>query len=236
MSDTANLLDQEDETETELDIQDPKFDDLVGEGKRYKDPDILARSVVEKDRHISRVEAENRAMREELAAKVKMEDFMDRMNTITTRPAEKEDTKPQVTEGQDIDAVLDQKLKQFEARQQLQKNLDFVRTELERQMGKGYKQRLRAFAENLGLDDTFVNTMAAERPQAFLKMVGAVKEESLITPPTGSSRPQTSAGSGVRNKKYYDDLRKKDSTRYFSVGVQQQMWKDIDEMGESYFS
>jgi hypothetical protein len=236
MSDTANLLDQEDETETELDIQDPKFDDLVGEGKRYKDPDILARSVVEKDRHISRVEAENRAMREELAAKVKMEDFMDRMNTITTRPAEKEDTKPQVTEGQDIDAVLDQKLKQFEARQQLQKNLDFVRTELERQMGKGYKQRLRAFAENLGLDDNFVNTMAAERPQAFLKMVGAVKEESLLTPPTGSSRPTTSAGSGVRNKKYYDDLRKKDLNRYFSVGVQQQMWKDIDEMGESYFS
>ena len=68
---------------TEVDNEDVNLDtevtleDLVGEGKKYRDPNALAKSRVEADRYIKKLEAEHKQMREELTSRQALADLVD---------------------------------------------------------------------------------------------------------------------------------------------------------------
>ena len=57
-------------------IENP-LETLVGEGKKFKDADALARAAIEKDRFILQLQAENAQMRTSLKGEQKIDEFLD---------------------------------------------------------------------------------------------------------------------------------------------------------------
>lgn len=237
---TQNLFDQNDipETPDQDQNQEPQFEDLVGEGKKYRDAAAVAKAVYEKDRFIDQLKSELHGLRGELSSRVKMEEFLERMSSMSPTQNEPQVHEPDgQTKGIDLDKVLDQKLSELEQRRNLQQNLDRVRQELQAKLGANYKSHLKQISDKLGLGEQFMNALAAEQPKAFMHLVGLDKTpepQSSVTPPTTSFRPQAPT-SGKRNYKYYADLKKADPVRYYSVPVQQQWFKDTEELGAAFF-
>src|SRR6185369_12687153 len=76
----TNLLDTSDvavDDNTEV-----KFEDLVGEGKKFRDQDAVAKKIVHSDAHIARVEREAAEMRETIAKLQAQVQANDRLSTI----------------------------------------------------------------------------------------------------------------------------------------------------------
>src|ERR1700744_3929546 len=83
------------------------FDTLVGDGKRYKDPDAAAKALVEKDRFIEQLKQEKAEALRDLQARQPVVDrsaeILQKIEEIAKRPATTiEDTTPPERDGKNL--------------------------------------------------------------------------------------------------------------------------------------
>ena len=117
-----------DDNEPEIDLEKDYLAELVGEGKRYKDPQVLARSAVEKDNFIERLKTEGAQLRAELNTRIKYEEFLDKLKSSPSRSNEEPQTPQEpanvFAKPEDIDRLIDQKIQQREQQGVAERNLD----------------------------------------------------------------------------------------------------------------
>lgn len=217
---------------------------LVGEGKKFATVEQLAAAKIESDNFIERLKQEQAALRAELSALPKVDrsqEILDRLEAlnrkepVTERPIT---TQPERTEvkGLSEDDVF-RLLTQREQKSKAEANIAKVKDTLREKFGDTYPQVLKSVAERNGLGMNFLENMAAQSPQALMNLIGTEKPETLFTPPPSAVSPGYVPTSGnPRNETYYNQLKATDRKKFFSPEVQQQQYKDMMALKESYYN
>lgn len=224
-------------------LEDVKFEDLVGEGKQFKDPDALAKSKKHADTFISRLERENEEMRAELNKRLAVEEYLNKQSAsksgLTTDERDSDDDLKAPT--LDVDTLkkslkdeLRQELESINKQSQAQKNVERVADELRKAWGDSYSQKLTARAKELDLDQDVLAQLAETKPNAFLKIVLPQATRSDLMSPVRSSQNSISEGH-ERNYKYYQNLKRNDPKKYFTREVQAQEHRDALRLRDKFF-
>ena len=241
-----NLFVDKDEVLPILDDNKDYYPELVGEGKKFKDNSALAKKAVASDIAILQRERENKALRDEmtnlrneLKTRTSIEEFLDKMNT-SKKPDENEGTSPAESAGsitnEQIEALIEAKLNSKAEESVSDRNFTEVQEGLLKSLGSDYPQKLKVKAQELGLGEKFLNDLARSSPKAFFTVIGVKSEESVFAPKTKVTS-LGSTGSTVKNKKYYDTLKKTLKPEEFWSGkIQNEMFEQAAELGDDFYT
>ena len=217
--------------------------ELVGEGKKFKDAQALARAKVESDAFIARLQNEAEGLRQELKSRATIEEFMDRMNSNDTPPRQD----PPVNDGgnqeqPDIQKLIADALAENDKKRSVSQNAELVTKTLKAAWGDNYNQKVVAKANELGLGLNFLEDLAKSQPKAFFQLVGVNDTRdnrstpNALFPDTNQESRLTNRDSHERNETYYANLRRTDPTAYWSPQTQNQLHKDALRLGEKFFT
>lgn len=216
---------------------------LVGEGKKFKDPEALARGKFEADRTIAAREAELAEVRKELNTRISLEEFMTKQgqrepvqtpNQVSTEIVNTNES------NTDIAKTVAAEVNKLQAQAQRAANAQASRQKMKEAWGDSAVARLEQVSRDMGLGKEFLQDLAERSPDAFLQVIGAKVETSKvpnITPPTTrvNSAANVSGRNTVRNEAYWDKVRESDPKFYFSAQGYNQRHSDAQALGEGYF-
>lgn len=258
---TINLFDESTDTQNNASSTSTSanpLEDLVGEGKKFKTPEDLARGKLESDQFIERLKGELAGLRTELNTRQTLEQLMDKMaqsggstdNSNQTTNNQTSNTNGDGTQNKsftedDVMRIVESKLSEAEKTRVQNTNLSLVRNTLVEKYGNDYVSKLKESASHLGVDENFLQDMAKNQPKAFLKLIDSEaasggtnaqqSSNSLFAPPTGQSIRSDFKPTAGRTKAFYDQLKAKNSSEYWSPAIQNQMHKDALSLGEKFF-
>lgn len=144
--------------------------DFVGEGKKYATIEDALKSVPHAQKYIdeqkaklAELEEESHKLKEELAKKKQMEEYLESLKQTNHSP------QPGAALP-DLDALLDQKLTEREMNQKIKTNLLLVDAEMKKHYGDKAKEVFALKAAELGVDIPYLTKLASTSPTAFYKM------------------------------------------------------------------
>lgn len=238
---------------------------LVGPGKKYKDIETLAKSVVDKDVFIETLKTESKQVREELNKRLTLEDFLDKTapkeqpNSSASKqvhnhePVEREEIREPAPRSasenirpEQLQTMIKEIINAENTKSTRATNIDTVRMELEKTWGSNYVAQLQTKAKDLGVPTDFLDDMAARAPKAFLALVGVEEsskdrvDTSVINPPVGGKQTTfvenvSDHTNGIKNSAYYDRLRQTNPKEYFSSRVQVERHTNALKLGDKFF-
>ena len=246
MSD-PNLFDQEPQPtpEDQAPIPEPSptteseyLEKLVGEGKKFKTVDDLARGKIEADEFIERLKQEQQQLREELEKRVGLEEKLDSLLKAQHKPDPSNQSQPPQqpqVDDLDIDKLIDERMTARERAALESKNFEESQRAIVDHCG-GDGEAARRFiqerAKELGVSPEYLGQRAKESKSAFLALVGiASKPQPVPSTPRGTTgdAPVQHGQPQPGTWEYFEALRKSDPKRYFSPKVQQELHKAVRE-------
>ena len=208
-------------------------------GTENPDPE-LAKAIFHKDQHIEQIHREQAGLRQELNSRMKMEEFLDRINNFQqhddsndTLPADRElvqgtsvsgqTTQPLSTE--DVQRIIEQR----DAANRRNRNLLDVTETLKDKLGPNYPEKVRQTIRQLGMDEQQANAIAADNPKAFYRLLGLDQSprETFQSPPRTALNSEgfRPSGSPQRDWNYYENIRKTKPNEYWSPRVQNEIFQ-----------
>jgi hypothetical protein len=218
--------------------------ELVGEGKKFKDVQALAASVLHKEMHIHKIENENAELRQRVKQGLSLEEFYDKIKTSKPDPSPsspavgEQEQKPEISVEQ-VKALVGDTLKEHQTVEQSKANLNFAINEAKKVYGDSYKKILRDRAREIGETEQELTQLAMKKPHLFVELM--VRPQKTVDTPSlprtqiDTSKMGLTAGSGVRNMSWYSKLKAADPAKYKSREVQVQMHNDALALGEKFF-
>lgn len=209
--------------------------DLVGEGKKFKTVEDLAKSKLEADNFINTLQDENKAARErlaaleaELATRKTVEDQLKAISTTKVVPQPPATTVTEPAKGQVLtDEDLTKRVKAIteaeQAGRQARQNIEAVSTQMTKTYGSEEKAReiVQNKARELGVSVQFLQDAAAKSPVAFFNLIGEkttiqgptvtrsdVNPSSFTQLPIGNANPAPDTYIGMRNTQGRLDVKK----------------------------
>lgn len=232
-----------DETDVTFEENVSYHDNLVGEGKKYKDSEALAKSRIEADAFILRLQNENAVIRAELQKRDSVEEAVKRLtqrqpaqDTVEEAPPPAPGSHKDGLTLEDVEALLQHKLADREAQNRQKTNSQIVIDELKSRFGSQWKAVLKAKQEELGVTEQYLEEQARVAPKALLALVGSGPRSDSFTPPSGSfdtsKRPQTTSS---KNFAYFEKIRLTSPTEYWKPHVQNEMHKEAIKQGDAFW-
>lgn len=228
-------------TEDLLEVNDPAsyLNELVGEGKKFKDLEALAYGKHQSDSYIKTLErqldqlkSDYSEARSELKSRAKFEELADRL----VRPREqiyepKAEVKPEIDMNQ-LKSLISEELKATETQKKQEENLKLVRSKLSEAFGDKLESKL----EEIGLDGKTAAQVARLNPQLVLKALG-VTDQKPVEP--GFRPPPHNAGFNQKPEQqrtwaYYQELRKTNPKLFYDAKTNVQMQKDYQALGQAF--
>lgn len=220
---------------------DPNKDylsELVGEGKKYKDSAALARAAVEKERHIQRLETEQKALRTDMNSRLSLEELVTKLSSPkASDPAPQggddhssEPSKKTLT-ADDLARIVDERVNARSEAERAKINLGLVKETLKQEWGNDYIDKMKSKALELGVGENFLNNLAMEQPKAFLKLM-EVGTKPKDAPSTNTSAPvrnsqmsqiTAQADPNFKGKSYYDKIRRETPSKFWDPKTQLEM-------------
>ena len=245
---------QGDPLKFDIDPNKNYLDEYVGENKKFKDVQALARAKAESDAHISRLEEEARIRNEDLAeiekelkARTRLEEIRDQIlnaknnqspsNQSTPDAGERDTNKSGLTkeDAESLALSVYEKAKIAETRNA---NKELVRGKLVEKFGSNYASALDIKTKELGLDKEEANRLSETAPVAFMKMLGLDAAEPTRLPNVSSSI-KTNGFVGKREVQktynYYENIRKQDKALYNSPAIQKERRESMHQLGADFF-
>lgn len=226
---------------------------LVGEGKKFKTVEDLAKGKLYSDLFVTKLENDAKAYKEradqieaELATlKSRATETVNMVNNETTAATPQSSTTNVTDDKLDIDSLVDKRLASIRETEKRQANMDMVRETLERNLGDKYVEHMNKLGDEYGKD--YLLKMAQENPRAFLKLAGADGSTSansnrstpdIFNPPANSvnTTARLNASEPVKGHKYYHELRRTDPKKFNSPEVYKERLAAITRLGDAYFS
>lgn len=252
MTDESQMETPEATSNTEISRED-LLANLVGEGKKFKSVEDLAKGKVESDTFINKLQDENRALRalinnqddrkrsedlmEEILARVQ-KSTLSREEPVTNQTQQPPSNQAEQLTSRDVESIFHL----LRSKEQENQNLSKAFTRIADKYGTKSEEFLNSKARELGLDLDMLRETARRSPTAFWNLVGENNNPANVSrSPKGSVNSAAvvqSNTSSVRNKAYYDKLKVEVGTRKFVLdrAMQVQMHKDMMELGDSWDS
>lgn len=251
---TNKLFEEDDLQDKEVAIVVQDDEPLKPFLEKYKDEKNLALAIVEKDRFIAQLKGENAELRTEVTSRGRVEEVVDRLLAQKTQETQnsggnqsaqsqgnESSSKSGLTED-DVRNILERERSKITS----EANVEKTKQLLKEQFGSDYAKVLVARAKELGESAEFFDALARKNPIAVMALVSSVKhdpkpkqEMSLFN--TGVNTTQQALNinsqSGLRDKTYYDAMKKKiGMAEFMKPAVQNQMHKDALSQGPSFFN
>lgn len=240
-------LNAQDDTDDQPDNVD-HLAELVGEGKKFKDVNSLAKGKKASDEHIATLERELAGMRGELDTRLSLEEFMAKIEATrdsnsNSDPQDRNERPNPNTAAltvEEIEKLLDKKLTEKTQATLKERNVEISKAELRKAWGPQAHKKLEARAKELGLGQDFLADLAERSPKAFLLTVGAQGEHQPdsvtdFVPPNSSVRSVPERGNpNVKNQAYYDKIKKADPRLYKQLTAERH--RNAQALGEAYFT
>lgn len=247
---TETLL-QSNDDHIEIDENKDYLSELVGDGKKFKDFKDLAKGKYYADRQI---EIQNRRIdqlrddfikeRNDNIAKAKLQEYVDRLQTLQTPPsndtppANGNQEKPAINMDE-IKSLMSNQIQEYESNKRQQDNFNQVQTKLVERYGKNYSTALGEQLQTLGMTAKQIDDLAKQTPQAAMRILGLDRQpqqENFQSPPHSSQRNDKFAPQGAKKRtwSYYQELKKANPTLYLDRKIANQMVQDAAELGEEF--
>lgn len=243
----ANLLDKDDD-HVEIDESKNYLTELVGEGKKFKTPEDMAKGKYLADQQIEIMKRRMDEMREdflkaqeELKTRASIEEMLDRAATRNQDNRDntemREMDKKPLLDPNELESLFDKKLSMYEKQKTAEANRVEVESKLKERYGNNYKSVLAKQAEELNISGDELTYMAERNPKLFFKTFELDRQnnESFDAPIRGTTRNTFTPNTGEkRTWSYYKKMRKDNPTEYYSGKVQNQIIKDMQELGDAF--
>lgn len=221
--------------------------ELVGEGKKFKDVDSLASAKLESDKFIEQLKFENEAMRKEIGelseVRSNSKTIEDVLAALQSREQNEVSDNQAGTNSADVEDVVRNILNQEQAKQSAMSNRASVSEALTQRFG-GDEAKAKEFIQqtvksNGMTGEQFANLVdtAPGAAKSILGLNSQSNQPNVSISAMGAQGEAPRSGTVVRNQSYYKALKKEMGTRKFyeDIKLQQQMYKDADSLGDDYF-
>lgn len=221
-----------------------KFEDIVGEGKKYRDQDAVAHAIAEKDRFIEQLQRENAEAREAIQRRENERAYKDKLAAATEAksPSEQDTPAPNGTgeataiKPEDVEAIIEAR----EAKKNREANLGKSIGRLQELYGDDYKRHVARQAQAIGMSTAELTDLASRSPEAFFRTLGLTEQSQKVAdafaPPRSSVSVPVGSKQEVKNYAYFQKIRtEKGEAAYFTPQVQMEMWNAVKQLGEDEF-
>lgn len=230
------------------------FAELVGEGKRYKSPQDLAKGKVEADAHIKKLEREQAELRAELAERLTAEERAQAALDAASQSQDPGKATPQsaprsaVVDPKAVEDIVRKALSAEDLRKERINNLRSCGVAMTGKFGSldKAKEVMKARGMELGMDEKSLEDLASRTPNAFLKLMGVedanvqtpaptkstVNQQALAVHPSGQSAPAPDTF------KHFEAMRRgtpEQRKQYWTPEVQNRMHKVAQEKGAAFY-
>lgn len=228
------------------------LEDLVGEEKKYKSPDELAKAYANIERHARQLEAENAQFR------VKVDQFETQLtnrnepntnpntqggeqpNRADQRGETPQDKAPKSGEKVDYRSQIRDEIRALNEEERGVANMETAAAKMVEVYGSPTEanKAIQKRAQELGVSVEWLRDSASRSPQAFYATMGINTSggTSLRTPSSGEgARLENRGDANVRNFEFYDRIRRENPKQYFTPAVQQEMLRHAREMGSDFY-
>jgi hypothetical protein len=246
-----NILDNTNQNDQpQIDPNKNYLEELVGDGKKFKSPEELARGKAEADMYIEHMKSrmdelrqDYSKLRDEYNAGPKLKETLDqymqelKKSQETIPPLGQEDKSAPFDETK-LNDMVRQHIAANRQLEQEENNARTVESKLQEAYGPNYKQTVKQQIDQLGLSVEFFNDLARKHPSVLYRTLGLEgqrQSEEFQTPPSSSMRSDPFAGPKKRTESFYQKMRKEDPMKYRDPKTQDQMFKDAQEQGEAFF-
>lgn len=250
MSDIFNSATTENATTAQTTTETPSsfIEQLVGEGKKFRDVESLAKGKLEADRHIAEITQTLNQLREEVAKQDYAKSLLEQLQNKgaasgTANTEEPTQTRNSATENTtqtrevDIEALVEQAITKKEQARTFEQNIAAANEAMVSQFGEKAGEVVKARSQELGISVERLKEIAAESPTAFLQLVtGSAKKtpEKVVVP--GSVRQDSLASNtSERTFEYYQKMRKENKSLYYSPKVQRMLMDDRLRLGDKFY-
>jgi len=225
-----------------------KQEEILNKWKDKSQEELLKKAVAA-DLHIDALEREKAELRqmyaeqrEELLAKAKLEEYIDRIqklpqdNQVATPPA-KEVEVPKF-DPNEFKKLASETYLELENKKRSEENFSKVQSKLRERYGDNFSTVLKDQQSLLGLSDTDVNNLAQKSPEAFFRVMGlneSTPKESYSAPPRPGQRVDNFAPKVERRDwNYYQNLKKTNPMLYLDPKISRQMEQDALQLGDAF--
>lgn len=201
---------------------------LVGEGKKFKSVEDLAKGKLEADRFIESLLREKAELLETLNKK-QTEDQVQKSLQTAQETTQTSTTARVSEEPKDLKALVQQTVQNLFAEQEIQSNVTKVNNRLSELFGEKAPERVAQRANELGVGVDFLKSVAAKSPEAFYKLLdtgtaaptGSVTQSTVTTPQTVGDTKTTKSWDD------YSAMRKSNPSLYFSPQMQKEIFEAV---------
>lgn len=218
------------------------LENLVGEGKKFKSVEDLAKSKIEADNFIETLKTENAQFKAQLAERVSLEEAIKALQTPKAPPVPNAPTERVEEKVPDLSQRIKAELESVERDRILKNNVETVANKLVEVYGSEEKAKevVNNLAKELGVSTKWLMDSAAASPKAFFKQVGLDETKTATTPaPRGDvnteafrklNTTQHAPGSyeHIRDTVAGSDVKKMLDPRYLNASMQAAL-KDPDK-------
>jgi hypothetical protein len=246
-----DLFQSTNDDQVELDSNKQYFEELVGEGKKFKTPEDLAKGKYHADQTINILERKLDEMRndykrldENNKASAKLQDLIDQL-TAKSNPTQDNNTQsssesqPAVLDESKVSALVMAEMHKAKQAEREDENYKLVEKTLREKFGNNYKTILQEKTETLGLPKELINNLARQHPTVLFKTLGLDEQPStnnmFQAPPRSAWQKDNFAPSTQkRTWSYYQELKKKTPNLYNDQKINQQMIEDYKALGKDF--
>lgn len=211
---------------------------LVGEGKKYKSIDDLAKAYINADGFIETLKQENTVLREKANAAKTIDDVL---ASLQSRKETQPDpaVKPDGVSVTDITKIVEQTMQSTETRKVQEANLRKADAKMKEMFGEKAAEVYKAAAATPEVHDAYMK-LAAVDPDKFVALFvsdktpqgqmtqGTISSAAIATTP--SARENT-----VGTKEYFDKVRREKPSQYYSQEFQLGMDKAVRSNPTLYY-
>jgi hypothetical protein len=218
------------------------LNELVGEGKKFKTVEDLARSKLESDKFIEQLKREGAEMRhalQELEGKVGKQRTIDDVLSAIKEVRGTGDNQALPT-TEDLLKLVDSRIRDVDAEKS--RNLNAERAQaalLDKFQNDAAKARefVRIEASRLGMKPEELRSLAQTSPEAFSRILGLnqPKSNGQASLRTEVNTEATMSNGSVRNESYYKELKAKLGQKFWDPAIQRQRFKDVSALGQKYY-
>ena len=239
---------------------------LVGEGKKFSSAEDLARGKAESDEFITQLLSEKQEVEDKLRESVTIEMLMEQLKTPTpvsnienANMDQSNQNTPNLDENnpanskndsltsERITELVEQKLQERTTQSTREANLTKVNNTLRESFGDKASEILRTLSQDNGMSIEALKEMACTSPQVVLNLAQqkvpkeeAPKQADLFanTSPrsTNVDTRQNNPASGVKNKAYYQQMRKTDRAKYHSPEIIAEEHRQAIALGDEFYN
>lgn len=227
--------------ETEIDLT---LNDLVGEGRKYSDPDQLAKAYANVEAHARKLEKENadaRAKIDTAEAKLKNQKPPEPSGQA---PLEDDDTpnpKPnkEPTPGSvDFRSQIKEEIEALNKEDRAKANLDTAAAKLVELYGSQTKasEAIKERADELGVSVEWLKDSAGRSPAAFYASMGIqINSGTDRSTPTPRSDVRLDERNTGKSFEFFDRIRVDNPKLYFSAATQREMMNEARKQGSDFY-